>query len=853
MTATPKLKGLMLIAFALYFIVVLRGFCEHIDQYPYLSVDDGLANISYVLAEHHRSAFFSMPFMSNWTARVDGVHNYGPWYFWLGGALIWVFGYSMTLLRSIHLGLIVCTGAAAYFLIGSRRDRAMGGAAAVALLWLYQSSHWPMVRPDIMVAFLVACTLGLSTLAMVRRRWFLWAVAGFTAFAGAFSHMISLAIIPVVYLAALTANRDAEEAGGMVRSVFRDCCMVTLGGGAAFLQFMLAAHFRLGDFIFQLTSYHDQVSPFGGTRLEALARHWEVAFFRVGGGGVWAAGMLAVAIAAGAVVWFFRRGGSGARWRAVALVVPPLSFLVLHLISRMFYLNFHENYSLLIHFGCVWLVFATASAVGGVLAEESATARKVLPPVSYALVAVVAVALAVSTLRDPGYKNSVGRDWVGIRAYVDSVLAEIPSRATVWGNCMYGAQSPDSAQIIHFEDAMHMGAALKFERRRELAPEFMIFGNAEQAKLVISAISKPIGEYINPEVFLGKRYEPIAVVAARPYGVTRIYRQVHDGDSFGADRPSLRMYRHDTGQWAQSLGRPVAADWAPAPGVSFRIPRFFDFRGAAVADGSVSAELPPGDYFLKCTLDVPADARDDGFRLVAATSTPSVDDATPSELGPQFDILFMERGSRTCWLVLRHGGGKAYVSHFGLPDGSRIAEVEAYPVDYHMGKDAFPFGYEPLASIGAAQWEVLAEGGSRTAQDDGRHMVVGDASAFRYQAMSPPITVPPGSDILLRADVRAVEGKVALGVLDARGNWLVPATELQTEMRFESGANETVKLVVANAGGDVRSRFVLGAASVGVVGEDFYADKFIKAAFDPANWRYPDPMDAIWEIRRKWR
>ena len=92
-----------------YAALVTHDFYQNANHWVFLSVDDGLANEAYALASQGRYGFLSSPELSG-IARHHGEVSYGPWYFYLAAGLIWLFGYSLTLVRSIHLWVIAGLG-----------------------------------------------------------------------------------------------------------------------------------------------------------------------------------------------------------------------------------------------------------------------------------------------------------------------------------------------------------------------------------------------------------------------------------------------------------------------------------------------------------------------------------------------------------------------------------------------------------------------------------------------------------------------------------------------------------------------------------------------------------------------
>lgn len=84
-----------------------------------------------------------------------------------------------------------------------------------------------------------------------------------------------------------------------------------------------------------------------------------------------------------------------------------------------------------------------------------------------------------------------------------------------------------------------------------------------------------------------------------------------------------------------------------------------------------------------------------------------------------------------------------------------------------------------------------------------------------------------------------------------------PGIGVFKEIRFATGDNESVRIVLANtrgkAGEGERSRFRLGKVRIDARRDDLYADTFVETAFDPANWRTEEPLDAVHEIRGLWQ
>src|SRR6185295_19105175 len=141
----------LLVSALAYALLVIHNFYRYVDYAIYAAADDGLANIAYAWADVGRYGFLSSPQLAD-IARTHGQFNYGPWYFGLGAALIWVFGYSLTLLRSVHLWSMVLIAALAIRWFRDGRLSPAWSVVATGVLSWYVATQWPMVRPDSMVS-----------------------------------------------------------------------------------------------------------------------------------------------------------------------------------------------------------------------------------------------------------------------------------------------------------------------------------------------------------------------------------------------------------------------------------------------------------------------------------------------------------------------------------------------------------------------------------------------------------------------------------------------------------------------------------------------------------------------------
>ena len=77
--------------------------------------------------------------------------------------------------------------------------------------------------------------------------------------------------------------------------------------------------------------------------------------------------------------------------------------------------------------------------------------------------------------------------------------------------------------------------------------------------------------------------------------------------------------------------------------------------------------------------------------------------------------------------------------------------------------------------------------------------VEGNGSRYEYQVVSPAIEVEPNKNVKVVVDYKAKSGVVCPGILNGdRGSWLSNSDKPTSEVAFNTGANKTVFLVLAN-------------------------------------------------------
>src|SRR5438445_3878896 len=203
----------LLAAVVAYGGVVVHDFARYCGYYPYLAIDDAIGNVAYSLATQGRYGFLASPVQGFTDLMRDrGFFNYGPWYFYVGAALIWLFGYNLKMLRAIHLAGILGIAAAGCWWFGRRGHLTAGVLVAFGLLHSFSFGQWPMVRPDIAVSVFAVLFIVAAGKAIEDGSPSFWFVAGLAAGSAALTHLIAWALVPCC-LATLALALLSERPG----------------------------------------------------------------------------------------------------------------------------------------------------------------------------------------------------------------------------------------------------------------------------------------------------------------------------------------------------------------------------------------------------------------------------------------------------------------------------------------------------------------------------------------------------------------------------------------------------------------------------------------------------------------
>jgi len=808
-----------------------HDFYRYVDRAIFVSVDDSEANIAYVLASKGRYGFLASPMLTGMD-RTRGQFNYGPWYFYLAGGLIWLFGFSLTLVRSIHLWVILGSIVAAALWFNGRDRAAATAAFGLGILYCFDASHWPMARPDILVSAFALALVICAGLGVVRSRPVYWFGAGLVAVCGAFTHLIAVSLLPsVVLLCGLAVWQDVRASAdrrSAWQSVRHSAGALAAGMGVGLLMFYASFGFKFATQWRFLTSYRElTVTP--DTFAVALGYHLTYAFGYLAEParyGVWATLVAGWVIAAVAL-----RLEPPVRRVIWACVLPPVVVWTGYLVSNGWYTNYHQGYAILHQMLFLW----TATAL---LWVALWFARQRDSRFAAALGIVVAGFLLVQAGRQITWQFAGGSwkaqkiaTWVPFSDYSARVLGAIPARSTAWGSLMFGMEAPDRIQLVQWSDAISLFNRIASAERAPFNPDYIVFAYPEARDNMLSATRG--GETLlsrTAQLMPDAKLRLVSLVAGAPYGVTRTYaRRVGDAAPERAV-PSVSVYDAGHAQWLTRLGAPLPVAFKETAPAVLHI-GYEVAPPASVPTGTVVADLPADTYLLKISLKPGSGATK---RRLLGVASPNMLRQTIGEGGPDADFAAYLENDTQVFMLAVHSGGPLYVSQFDDGVGAKIDAVTTYPIIGLLDPRERPSHAIDLPDL--VSWVPTT--GVSVQVDGDAIRVEGDATAVGYQLMSPLVRAREQDDITVRVPIKVEQGSVCAGVLNGNSlSWLVPPDIPRGELRFDMDATQAYRVVLANCNTKLdvaRSRFVLWRGNyLDDAVDEFYADRLVAAALHP--------------------
>ena len=830
-----------------YGLITAQQFFHYANSAVFLSTDDAVGNISYALATEGRYGFLSSPLLAG-MARHDGLFSYGPFYFYLGAGLIWLFGYSIIVLRSIHLAVILGIAIAGGVWFRGRAAGAIGALAAVGLFMAFERAHWPMVRPDSLVSMFAVALVICAGLAIRSGRARYWFGAGLAAACGAFTHLVAWALVPAALLVlGIGYLADAQDGAGQWRWPVRrwpPVAGLAAGGLLGAAAFYASFGFRIGDQLAFLTDYQRYTGSFsemaaGGSFRELIARHFESAYWYLPYPMAYLVSATLVA-ACLAVIWLLVRGPVAIRLPGLAMLAPPTVVWVIYFASLGWYNNFHAGYAVLNQVMWLWTSAALVAVTLEWLGPWPARQRW-----AGAVVWITALSVGVGMLtvlaQRTNYRALAAASLTPIDEYLGHVLDALPARARAWGSVDFGIEHPGRVQLVQFWDAVKVLEEVPAEQRRGLAPDYLVWGAVEnginaQATLAVNGMTqtqlddrKGVASWRLFMAFAETRYTLVSLTSGPPYGVTRVYAWTQGAPALG--RPMVHAYDPLERQWNSALGPVAEVPMVVDP------PTLLGAPGAAprAARQTLRGDLAPAQYLVTVSLaavikpDVAAMVVVSGARELSAET---LQPAAGHDMAPWFV------DETVVHLVFTHTGGPFYVSQFGsgVPAITGVQASAILPLtNYNEQRRAVA----PEHELPASQWSAAFPEIAVTMAAGGGAGIVGNSTLYGYQAYGPRITVQPGQRMRLRVPVTVTAGRGCLGVLDqSELRWLVAPDRLAPEYEFSINDSRTVKPVLADCSGSPAAvtplRATIGDGSYALWSDrgELYVDQLMRAFSD---------------------
>ena len=795
--------------FLLLIVVCLSLFTIHhfflyIDKTPYLAVDDALGNVSYTIATEKRFAFPASPTVSTgkkWGHRMQGLLTYGPWYFYMGAGLIWLFGFSVSALRFIHLLVVLFLIFMAFKWYKGSIGRTAAGIFAILLLHCFNTVHWPMIRPDSAVSLFAILFVVFSGCAIRDKKSVLWLPAGFCAACATFTHLIAWAMIPVcgfVFASTQYDNwKNISYRRGLGKKVAWDLAMVVAGGLLGALIYYGSLGFRFQDHLNIVMNYSSFVDD-QGTGIQyfsTLEKHFRAAFMPLRYSSVLKWVFAILFLTAPCILTFGVSKGWINRRENLSFLVPPYLVFFGYLLTLGTYKNYHSGYSILLQVSAFWCIAAVLFLLIKLIKYRSRISTNLICVAIIFVTILLAIQTANKIATAVDWKLKKAEENVSISQYYEEIINLLPASAKAWGTVLYGMESPGRIQLMQLKDGYKLTKNVKQEIRDKLAPDYFVLGYVENRDNLLSVLHGGMTSMKFVQMpFPGNRFHLVSLVAGPPYGVTRVYQRMNGSISKEISLPAVSIYAPENKQWGRAAGEAYDAAIEEASPARFKI-GYSSSVPWTKADRTVKIKLHQGWYVLKVHLKSGSDQFRKGMMVVLTTQL-DTSQVIP-ETGPDFDAAPYFPKDKSVYLVHRHKGGNAFISLFDADQEVDIAKVEVIPIvfftDYSKISASEKRALPPLKS-----WHVCQNGQTELGEG-GAFLIKGDTSQLGYQLWSPPIKVNEHSTIILELPVYAKKGAIGVGIL-SQGDlkWIISPVDIKNQYIFETGKNKEISVVIAN-------------------------------------------------------
>jgi hypothetical protein len=327
-------------------------------------------------------------------------------------------------------------------------------------------------------------------------------------------------------------------------------------------------------------------------------------------------------------------------------------------------------------------------------------------------------------------------------------------------------------------------------QREPLAPDDLVWADADNrsnARFVLTGSPAVTASFAG--LFPESQYALVSLVAAPPYGVTRVYTRRDRLPDM--DHPAVSVYDAPTRQWSVGVGSTLHVTVTPAPAL-----RLTSASAPRAAEQTVAGDLPAGTYVIRVRLAPAAPGTESAVVMATAADTAPDPFQQPA---PDFDVSPIFAGENAAYLVYRHRGGRVFVSQFGGPAGL-IDGVDAMAVLSVTDYERVRQGALPVTPIPATSWTAASAGLHLAADGEPNSLsLTGTTMLFGYEAFGPHIRAQAGDRVALRVDITVDSGRSCLGVLDEdAGRWIVAPATLEPSYEFEAPGAHTMRPVLAN-------------------------------------------------------
>lgn len=785
----------------LYAFFVVHNFFGTIDYSPTVGVDDILANISYYISNYNDFGFPASPVIgtgAKYYTRMDGLLTYGPWYFYIGAFFSWLFGFSLILMKSLHLFILIFIAFLTRFVFRGP-GRIVTALFLVVILFIFQSAHWPMARPDIVVSLLACLFFVCVYCAIVKSGWGYWFLSGFFAASAAYSHLIAWIIVPVCafvfFVDRYCRYKESFEKTFFTKDNVKDL-FATIGGGlcGVYIYFQTIG-FRFYEHFMMLTGYKKMVEGVAPpSYFSVLVRHFQFFTANIRYDEVLLFFLMISIVGSVILLIHSFKVPSVERKMVFGVLLPPLSLFLGYFLSLGTYTNTSSGYVILCHVTGVWLFTATSYVCLQLLLSKKSQFKKYILLVSTLLVTVLVVVLDVDmglsakATSHAAMAKKMRRLMVSNSEYIDSVVEMIPPESTAWGDVLFGLENPYKIQLVQ-ADVRGLMFRLGVEERKQYRPEYLVFGYSFNYVPLTQSEWNPLTSI--GRIFPSEKYELQGLVFGKPYGEARIYSLKNSGTKKRSSLPYVKVYEPVLRQWGSVLGSPLDVKFVDTESavVNYGYKREF-----TSANSTLSGSFPAGWYLVKVGIKRDKDCVPNKLAITVASRRKI---KLPSGyLGAAFSCAPYFKDDEDVYILYRHEGGGAYISQFDIGAQASMTEVEVYPIVFFPNLS--PPRIERVSLPSLNEWTTQPNVQSELLNKKIVRVVTNE-ERNGFQVLSPTLIVEKNTDYSFSVDLSIERGAVGVAILDTEKDKFIYASNIpEGKHSFNTRSVKKIKIVIYN-------------------------------------------------------